>query len=262
MLIHLNFITLRSDRFLGIICRYRDSSQGGLAQEPYHYTLYFQIELTSLWNVGYANLTPCFWSSIFLKGMCSAWYSTASSVLIPVLLSFPIYSTSSQFPCLKSHLLSWKCNVAFAIYIAMLGGVLENKYKMTTPIHTLSGFHTYASLCKSGENSEFRWETLLIEDVAPIFWSLEGTWRTYLYNSREFQKQNYESRHSPREKGEYFYTYSSIIFFTQQWFLSFQEHKPGSWLNWHLFYLPRAYSLNRNRAHQRLSYTRSGWDQH
>lgn len=89
--------------------------------------------------------------------MCEAWYSTASLALIPVLLFSLLYilhpsnSLASSATCSPE-----KCNVAFAIYIAMLSGVLENKYKMTAPIHTISGFHTYASLCKSGENSEFR----------------------------------------------------------------------------------------------------------
>lgn len=91
---------------------------------------------------------------------------------------------------------SWKTNIKW-----QLQSTLSLAFTLMLPFANL------------GENSEFRWETLLIEDIAPIFWPLEETWRTYLYNRREFQKQNYESTHSPRGKKEYYYAYSIIVVF-------------------------------------------------
>lgn len=84
----------------------------------------------------------------------------------------------------------------------MLSSVLENKYKMTAPLHTISGLHTSVSLCKSGENSEFLWEKLLMENAASIFWPLEVpevpiSWAT--------EMQNEATALFPREKGEFYY---------------------------------------------------------
>lgn len=73
----------------------------------------------------------------------------------------------------------------------MLSSVLENKYKMTAPLHTISGFHTSVSLCKSGENSEFLWEKLLMENAASIFWPLEDSCSTYLLSNENAEGSNH-----------------------------------------------------------------------
>lgn len=67
----------------------------------------------------------------------------------------------------------------------MLSSVLENKYITTASLHTISEFHTSVSLCKSGDNSKFRWEKLLMENAASIFWPLEDSQSTCLLSNKK-----------------------------------------------------------------------------
>lgn len=88
----------------------------------------------------------------------------------------------------------------------MFSSVLENKYKTTAPLHTLSGFHTSISFCKSGDNSEFWWEKLLMENAASHFWILKDS----KYLSLEQQQNNSKCKNKattqfPGEKGACYY---------------------------------------------------------
>lgn len=149
------------------------------------------------------NLTPKeIWPLLWVSGRYFSYFlgfhfSVVSSFL-HILYSFN--SPASGATCSPENE-TWHLPFIFA----MLSSVLENKYKVTAPLHTISGFHTSVSLCKSGGNSEFCWEKLLMEKAASIFWLLEDSEDLSWATTKEFQMQNKATTQFPREKEEYYY---------------------------------------------------------